>query len=222
MNVRQFLIASMQAGAPGCIITPRLTLEEYDKGTLFTTAQNLYDFPIAPPLRILSLDNWSDFTRSHTPEQIRQMFQRLKAQGWQHFAVNMVGGLGDTHGLAAIAEFGIKRELGFAPNLDKLQRMKADPSIKKYLLYIDFPKQARDFMKLTPDERAEALVNKIAVTQQKEGFTFVWPILQGQWDSTQIYTTRAGPYGGASLYEVMRTAMRKYPTETLKSNTSTP
>ena len=214
MNVRQFLNASMRAGAPGCIITPRLTLDEYDKGSLFTTAQNLYDFPIDPPMRILSLDNWSDFSRSHTPEQIREMFQKLKAQGWQRFAVNMVGGLGDPQGFAAIAEFGIKRELGFAPNLDALQRMKADPSIRKRLLYIDFPKQVGDFMKLSPDERAQALVDKIAAVQQKEGFTFVWPILQGAWDSTQIYTSRDGPYGGASLYEVMKTAMRKRPAET--------
>ena len=139
------------------------------------------------------------------------MFQKLKAQGWQHFAVNMVGGLHDAQGFAAIAEFGIKRELRFAPNLDKLQRMKADPSIKKHLLYIDFPQQATDFMKLTPDQRAEALVTRIAAVQQKEGFTFVWPILQGVWDSTQIYTTPDGPYGGASLYEVMKAAMRKYP-----------
>lgn len=211
MNVRKFLDASMRAGAPGCIITPRLTLEEYDKGTLFSTAQNLYDFPISPPMRILSLDNWSAFSDSHTPEQIRELFTKLKAQGWQYFAVNMVGGLRSSQGFAAIAEFGIKRELGFTPNLDKLQRMKADPAIKKHLLYIDFPSQARDFMKLTPDERADTLVNKIAAVQQKEGFTFVWPILQGEWDSTRISTTRDGRYSGSSLFEVMKKAVSKYP-----------
>lgn len=211
MNVRQFLNASIKAGAPGCIITPRLSLEEFDKGTLFSTAQNLYDFLLDPPMRILSLDNWGSFAPSHKPEQIRAMFKKLQAQGWKHIAVNMVGGMHDAQGFAAIAEFGIKRERGFAPNLEKLQRMRADPSIKKHLLYIDFPKQANDFMKLTPDERAEALVNRIAALQQKEGFTFVWPVLQGPWDSTRIFTTPEGPWHGAPLYQVMKDAAQKYP-----------
>ena len=134
MTVVEFLNASMRAGAPGCVITPRLSLDEYDMGTLFDTAQSLYDFPIDPPMRILSLDNWSPFAPSHTPQQIREMFLRLREQGWRRFAVNTVGGIYDPQGFASIVEFGVKKQEGFAPDLKKLQELKSLPGVEKRLL----------------------------------------------------------------------------------------
>ena len=209
MTVLEFLNASLRAGAPGCVITPRVSLWEYDKGTIFETAQSLYDLELQPPLRTISLDNWGEFARTHSPKEIRGMFKRLRDQGWQHMAVNMVGGMRDPLGFASLAEFGIKRELGFAPDLDKLRRMKELGTIDKHLLYIDFPKQVADFMELDPDERADILIKKIADKQEKQGFTFVWPILQGKWDSKRVFTSPSGPHKGASLFDVMKDAMRE-------------
>ncbi|MCK5219923.1 hypothetical protein KAR10_10375, partial [bacterium] len=209
MTVLQFLNASIKAGAPDCQITPRVSLWEYDKGTLFQTAQSLYDLPLIRPMRIISLDNWSAFAREHSKKQVREMFEKLKAQGWRQIAVNMVGGLRDPLGYAAIAEFGIKKDLNFAPDFDKLERMKALGTIKKHLLYIDFPLQTADFMELPPDKRADILTKSYGDRQKTEGFTFVWPIVQGKWDSKKVKTSQQGPYKGKTLYEVMKNAAKK-------------
>jgi len=208
MTTIQFLNASIKSGAADCIITPRVSLWEYDKGTFFQTTQALYDLPLERPMRIISLDNWAPFAHEHSTKQVRSMFKKLKAQGWHHIAVNMVGGLRDPLGYAAIAEFGIKREAGFAPDFDKLTRLKALPDIKKHLLYIDFPEQVSDFMKLPPDVRADVLTKTIAAQQEPKGFTFIWPILQGKWNSTKIHTSPAGPYKGDSLYNIMKRSSR--------------
>lgn len=209
MTVLEFLNASIKAGAPDCIITPRVSLWEYDKGTLFQTAQSLYDLPLVRPMRIISLDNWAAFAKEHSKKQIVDMFKKLKAQGWHHIAVNMIGGPRDPLGYASIAEFGINRELNFAPNFDKLERLKSFGTISKHLLYIDFPLQTADFMELAPDRRADILTKSIGGQQKAKGFTFVWPILQGKWDSTKVTTSPNGKYKGKSLYEIMKQAAKK-------------
>ncbi|MCX7013664.1 MAG: hypothetical protein NTW86_14095 [Candidatus Sumerlaeota bacterium] len=207
MTVVEFLNASMRGGAPGCVITPRLSLNEYDMGTFFDTAQSLYGFPVDPPMRILSLDNWKPFAPSHTPEQVRDMFLRLREQGWRRIAVNLVGGIYDPQGFASIVEVGVKKQEGFAPDREKLKALGAVPGVEKRLLYIDFPGQTNEFMKLDPDERARKL-EEIAAAQEREGYTFVWPILQGAWDSARVFTSPSGPYRGQSLYDVMKAALR--------------
>ncbi len=210
MNVAQFLNAAMNAGAPGCIISPRVSLEEYQKGTLFETAQNLYNLPVNPPMRILSLDNWGNLNKEGlTKDAIRVMFEKLKAQGWSDIAVNMVGGVYDPQGFASIADFGISEDDNFAPNFNARASIEQLGGIQKALLYIDFPKQIKAFMQnFTPDQQANHLVNVIAAQQKARGYTFVWPILQGKWDSKQIVTSADGPYKGATLYEVMKKAIR--------------
>jgi hypothetical protein len=211
MTVLEFLNASMKAGAPGCIITPRVSFHEYAMGTLFSTAQSLYDLPLDPPMRILSLDNWGNINKDGlSQDELRTIFETLAAQGWHHIAVNMVGGLHDPMGYAEIAEFGVLKNERYMPNLTKLSRMKELPYLRKHLLYIDFPGQIAGFLETYgPDERADHLVKVLAGLQEREGYTFVWPILQGKWDSTQLHTSPKGPYKGASLYEVMKQAMTK-------------
>lgn len=211
MTVVEFLNASMRAGSPGCIIIPRLSLHEYGKGTLFATAQSLYDFPIDPPMRILSLDNWGDINKAGvSKDEIRSIFQKLQAQGWSHIAVNMVGGIHDPQGFASITEFGVKKDEKFAPDLSKLEKIKELDYVKKYLLYIDFPAQTKEYEQAySPDERAAHLVNVLGGQQMRNGYTFVWPILQGAWDSTQVVTSDNGPYNGATLYEVMKKAIKE-------------
>lgn len=210
MTVVEFLTASMRSGAPGCIIIPRLSLHEYSKGTLFETARNLYDFPIDPPMRILSLDNWGDINKQGlSQEEIRSIFEKLEAQGWSHIAVNMVGGVHDPQGFTSMTEFGVKRDEKFAPDLAKLEKIKQLDYVQKHLLYIDFPAQTKEYEQaFSPDERAAHLINVLGGQQMRYGYTFVWPVLQGAWDSTQVVTSQNGPYKGATLYEVMKQAMQ--------------
>lgn len=206
MNVAQFLNAAMKAGAPGCVISPRVSLHEYRAGTIFETAQSLYNFPVNPPMRILSIDNWGDVNKAGFPkDEARVMFEKLKAQGWTDIAVNMVGGVYDPQGFASMVDFGINKDQNFAPNFDALARIKQLDGVKKALLYIDFPQQIKVFMEtFTPDQQADHFVNVIAAQQKPHGYTFVWPIVQGKWDSTQIVTSAGGPYKGATIYEVMK------------------
>ena len=209
MNVAQFLNAAINAGAPGCVISPRVSLHEYRAGTIFETAQSLYNFPVNPPMRILSIDNWGDVNKAgFTKDEARVMFEKLKAQGWSDIAVNMVGGVYDPQGFASIADFGINEEDNFEPNFNALAKIKQLSGVKKALLYIDFPKQMKAFMTLPPDEQANHLVNVIAAQQNARGYKFVWPIVQGKWDSTQIVTSADGPHKGATIYEVMKKEIR--------------
>lgn len=209
MTALEFLNASVKAGAPGCIITPRVSLKDYEKGTFFETAQSLFDLPVTPRMRILSVDNWGDFHKAgHSLEEVREMFEKLRAQGWEHIAVNMVGGVHDPLGYPSFAEFGVLKDEGFVPDFEKLDRMKALGYLEKQLLYIDFPGQVVKFKAdFGPDERADHLVNVLGGQQKAKGYIFVWPILQGPWDSKDLFTTAEGKYRGASLYEVMKQAI---------------
>jgi hypothetical protein len=209
MDVVQFLNASMNAGAPGCVIMPRVSLNEYHKGTLFETAQSLYNFPINPPMRLLGLDNWGNLNKTGLSRNaIRAMLEKLKAQGWSNIAVNMVGGVYDPLGFASIADFGINKK-NFAPDFNALAKIKQLSAIKKDLLYVDFPGQIKAFTHtFTPDEQAKQLVNVLGAQQKARGYTFVWPILQGKWDSRKTVTSANGLYKGATLYDVMKEAIR--------------
>jgi hypothetical protein len=88
--------------------------------------------------------------------------------------------------------------------------VKGDSSIKEAFLYIDFPNTMKQFMSLyTPDQQADVLTN-LASLQAQDGYKFVYPLLQGFWDSTQVFTSATGKYGGASLYTVMTNLIQQY------------
>jgi hypothetical protein len=220
MTIAGFLNASMAAGAPGCIITPRLSLDDlYDTtscpwSTEFTncfwaTAHNLFNLPVSPPIRTVSLDNWSEFSDSHSAAEIGDVLKKMAAMGWEHIACNYVGGNANSYGIADIGMFGVDVHNGFEPKLSRYGTIITNASIDRVLLYIDFPKQMDGFLQLDPDARANKLL-QIGAWQATYDFTFVWPVLQGRWDSTRIFTTPGGPYGGASLYKVMLDAMKHY------------
>jgi hypothetical protein len=220
MTIAGFLNASMAAGAPGCIITPRLSLDDlYDTtscpwSTEFTncfwaTAHNLFNLPVSPPIRTVSLDNWSEFSDSHSAAEIGDVLKKMAAMGWEHIACNYVGGNANSYGIADIGMFGVDVHNGFEPKLSRYGTIITNASIDRVLLYIDFPKQMDGFLQLDPDARADKLL-QIGAWQATYDFTFVWPVLQGRWDSTRIFTTPGGPYGGASLYKVMLDAMKHY------------
>ncbi len=211
MNVIEFLNASMKAGAPGCIITPRVSLHLYDMGIFWSTCSNLYNLPIDPPMRTISLDNWGDFgkRKAHSDATIIKMLKRLKKQGWEHIAANYIGGHVRSDDIIEIGEFGSDNSKNFEPKLTKLAKLKQEKSITQILMYIDFPGQVNEFMEFPPDRRADILIKKIHAAQAKHNFSFVWPILQDRWQSTKVFTSKTGPYKGASLYELMKSVMRK-------------
>eukprot|EP01043_Picozoa_sp_COSAG02_P021471 COSAG02_NODE_1091_length_14628_cov_1693.422810_4_plen_374_part_00 len=213
MTVGEFLNRSAANGASGCSIMPRLSLWEAldTQDSLLDTAAHLKALPIHPPMTALGLDNWANFASdpSVNASVVRKLFTELRAQGWTTLSVNEVGGVHSAEGFADMADFGTSVTNGAAdaePNWQELKKIKADPTIKHALLYIDFAGQMMRFMNnSSPDDIASALLDRIATNalQEERGYSFVYPMVQSFWDSTVLFTKPTGRYLGKSVYSLM-------------------
>ncbi|MCF7847931.1 MAG: hypothetical protein K9M45_03695 [Kiritimatiellales bacterium] len=219
MTVAEFLNASMAVGAPGCTLSPRVSLEVlYSKpcpwstdytNCFYAVADNLYNLPIDPPIRTISLDNWGAFSDAHSDEEIHTILTNLVAMGWERIAVNYIGGNRNSYGIVKVGMFGVDQDT-YLPKMSAYAAIAANESIEDILLYIDFRSPAEAFSQLPPDEQADKLY-AIASLQETNDFTFVWPVIGADfWDVTKVYTSTNGPYGGMSILEVMIDAMRRY------------
>ena len=207
MTVGRFLNASTKAC--GCYIIPRLSLFDYDKGTLFTEAQSLLTFPVSPQMRYLSLDNWGPFASNHTPDEVKGMFQQLYSQGWTGIGVNECSGYRPSYGYATFADFCVSTET-WKPSGGQLSQIKSEPNIGLALLYIDFPQAMLNFSSLTPDQEAKILNHNIAPAQAQQGFTFVYPIMQDFWNCSTHVTSQSGDFHGKSLFDLMKGLIARY------------
>ena len=88
-----------------------------------------------------------------------------------------------------------------------MEKLKTDQYIKQYYLYIDYPGQMDEFMKLSGDEQADVFTKVIQPAAKREGFSFVYPVLFDEWDATKHFTSKGGEYQGASLFEVIQQAV---------------
>jgi hypothetical protein len=207
MTVGEFLNASTKAC--GCYIIPRLSLSDYDVGTLFTEAQSLLTFPVYPNMVYLSLDNWGPFASNHTAAEVKGMFQRLYSQGWIGIGVNECGGYWQSYGYATFADFCVSSD-SWKPISGQLAQMKNESNIGLRLLYIDFPQPMMTFSALSPDEEAKVLNHNIAPAQSKDGFIFVYPIMQDFWNCSTHVTSQGSNYHGKSLYDLMKGLIARY------------
>lgn len=203
MTVLQFLNAAQAAGNPRCIIVPKLNLQ-WREDYFFEAAQNLYNLPLDRPIRSINLDCWPDYWKFHTPAQIKAMLQRLKAIGFKVIGINMTGGYHEGYGYVDYMDFNIDKTT-WTVNERALNRLKGDPALKKYFMYIDYPRPMDEFVaNHTVDEQADIYVQRIHCRQVPDGFTFVYPIFQDDWDATRQRTSAGGPYRGKSMYEITR------------------
>jgi len=207
MTVGEFLNASTKAC--GCYIIPRLSLSDYDIGTLFTEAQSLLTFPVYPKMVYLSLDNWGPFASNHTAAEVKGMFQRLYSQGWIGIGVNECGGYWQSYGYATFADFCVSSD-SWKPISGQLAQMKNESNIGLRLLYIDFPQPMMNFSALSPDEEAKVLNHNIAPAQSKEGFIFVYPIMQDFWNCSTHVTSQGSNFHGKSIYDLMKGLIARY------------
>src|SRR5216683_1448092 len=88
--------------------------------------------------------------------------------------------------------------------------IRSEPNIKLVLLYIDFPREVKELMALSPDQEAQILTDNIAPAQSTDGFFFVYPIVQSFWDSNTQITSSSRPYQGESIYTLMLQLMQQY------------
>ncbi|MCF7847933.1 MAG: sialate O-acetylesterase [Kiritimatiellales bacterium] len=206
MTVKEFLNASLDAGAPGCIIIPKLNLTWISWGKekyFWEAAENNYTLPLKRPIRITNLDNWNGFIEKHGEKRAREVLERLKDIGYEQLGVNMAGGYKEGFGHLSFANFLINKET-WELRLSTLEKMKRDPHINQYYLYIDYPGQMDEFMELPVDKQADVFTKVIRQGQKKEKFTFVYPVLFDKWDANKQLTSKTGKYKGASMYEVIQ------------------
>ena len=112
-------------------------------------------------------------------------------------------------GYATFADFCVSTKT-WEPIIIQLTGLKAETNIGLRLLYIDFPQAMANFSALSPTQEADILAHNLAPVQSKDDFLFVYPIVQGTWDSTTRFTSSGSAYGGKSIYEVMKGLMGQY------------
>jgi hypothetical protein len=206
MTVEEFLQASMDAS--GSIIVPRISLDEYNAGTFFQTSQNLLSLNLDPPMRYLSLDNWSNFSTAHSNDTIVSLFEQLYGDGWTQIGVNESGGYYSDFGYADWAD--VNTDLStMLPQSEVLAAVQGEGNIKRIFSIIDFPNTMMNFIALPPDTQATILTN-LASHQAADGYTVVYNLLQGFYDSTLFSTSASGPYGGQTIYEVVKNLLNQY------------
>jgi hypothetical protein len=175
MTAKDFLQASVDANKS--VLIPRISLDEYDAGTFFQTSMNLLNFPLEPPMRYLSLDNWHPFSSAHTKPQITGMFQQLYGQGWWEIGVNDAGGYFPDYGYAYWAD--VNTDLTtYLPRTDDLSQAQSETNLKRFFAIIDFPNTMRQFQALSPDTQADVLTS-LASNQSNYNYTLLYNILQG-------------------------------------------
>lgn len=208
MTVLEFMNAAVKAGNPNCIIIPKLNLK-WKESYFFEAAQNLYDLPLDKPIRNINLDCWPDYWQNKSEKEIKQMLQRLKDIGFEVIGINMTGGYHEAYGYVDYMDFNIDTKT-WTVNTGILNKLKADSSLSKYFMYIDYPGAMEKFeTNNTVDQQADILTHNIHPQQEIDNFTFVYPILQDDWDATQTFTSRAGTYGGISIFEVMHNLIQE-------------
>ncbi len=206
MSVGQFLNASINSGAPGCIIVPKLNLTwiSWGRGKYFwETAENYFNLPLSRPIRIVNLDNWNAFLKKHGEQKAIELLKRLQKIGYESIGVNMAGGFNQGYGHLSFGDFLIDSQT-WKIRLSTLNKLKKDPHLSQYYLYIDYPGQMDEFMKLAVDQQADVFTKVIQPAEKAHGFTFVYPVLFDEWDATKQLTSKSGEYEGASLFEVIQ------------------
>ncbi len=205
MTVVEFLDAAQEAGAPDCLIIPKLNITWISWGKekyFWDSAVNNFRLPLKRPIRTVNLDNWNAFIKKHGEQKGRKLLKQLKEIGYETIGVNMAGGYKTGFGHLSFANFLIN-DADWSIRLSTLEKLRQDPDIGQYYLYIDYPGQMEEFMKVSPDQQADILTKVIQPAEKREGFVFVYPILFDDWDANEHITSDGGPYQGQSIFKVI-------------------
>jgi hypothetical protein len=204
MKFADFLNTAIRAEAPGGFMTPKVHQNDIiSDEERIAQAQAWYDFPVAPRMRLLSLD----VRPGHgTPDDHRRLLETLKAQGWD-LGFNFAGGGQEVFGLGTYAQASVSKKT-WEVSRKELADMDAQ-GIRTRLAHIDYPGGIIEFGKLTPDRQAEIIL-RLSGEQHQYGFSFVYPVFYGRqgYDSSKQVTASDGPYRGATVLDVIAEAVR--------------
>ncbi len=216
MNVAQFLNASMQAC--NCYMMPRVGLL-IGVANAVAQANALYNFPVKPKMRYLSLSDWGPFVKNNSAANITKLFTELYAQGWKGIGINGCGGdIPNASPYATFADVCVDGN-NWLPSEPELDIAHSQKNIKKAIMYIDFPSLAQKFSELSPDQQANAL-NTLAYLQSKDNYTLNYNMLQvisfntlqngTLYDTSNIFTSKNSQWGGKSLAKVIKYLQKQY------------
>lgn len=205
MTELQFLQAAMNAGAPGCTISPKIHLNNvWSDEYRFDAARSLRDLPLVPSLTVVDLDSW--FSSPKDAAGNRQMLQKLRDMGWTQMITNP-GPYKSAYGYesSVMTYPSVKTWLPPKAKINALHRM----GVRLPLMHIDYPYQVSLFRRLSPDRQAQ-IISDISAAQRPMGFRFIYPVLYGHYDSTKVVTRKDGPYHGATIFQVIQQAITQY------------
>ena len=207
MNIGQFLQSSEEVS--GAVIMARISLNEYDAGTIFNTSQDLLNIPINPPIRILSLDDFGGFFANHSEAVISTMIQTLYAQGW--YWIEM-GGCADANNIPngqtnyASACF---RYPNWQIQPGSISSWTSHSSVLQMLATMDFPNDIPYLLAMNGNAQEAAIFSNVAGNQSVYDYSMIYFVMQGNWDTNLVNIT-SGPYAGHTLYYEMKMLMQQY------------
>jgi len=223
MTVQEFMQNCLNACAKvnPTTLFPRLNMNDYRSNgmsKLMQDAQGIWSVlsNLNPPQTLLSLDNWED--NEYTDGEATNIITALQSVGFQGFACGPNAAQGVPDGLASFAIFdeGDKQSSHFQATLSQ------QPSIMIGFQQTDFPSPLNDFAQKSPDVQAEKITSFFQSQGQVGSVPFYylpyvyWSDINTPeqadfaYDTTQIFTSPSGPYGGKSLYEITKELMNQY------------
>ena len=201
MTVQQFLQASEDTSS--AVIMARLSIWDYDNGTLFNESQGLLSIQVNPPIRILSIDDYNGWIKIHNAMTWTSISQQLLAQGW---ILLETGGHGDSSGIVPTGTTNYGSSSASSPCwcVSPSNGWFSKPGIKYVLQSLSFPSDMATLQSMSFDQLKSIFTN-LAGNQTLVGYHMIYFIIQGNWDTTKMVGSN-----GQSLYEVMRNLMATY------------
>jgi len=198
MNYLQFVQAALKAGAPGCMLTPKVHLNHiYKDEYRIEAARQLRDLPVTPRMTALDLDCYFEAGGEADHRRLLQMF---KDMGWTDLGFNP-GTVRTAYGFGSYCMPCLSKRT-WEVNEEHLDKWRA-AGYKTLLLHIDYPPAITEYMKLSPDRQAD-IIKAIRPLQRKLGFRFIYPVLYAGYDANRIVTSPDGPYKGATILQVIK------------------
>jgi hypothetical protein len=198
---------------------PRITFNLFSQGgetAFLQAAQQIYSLhqQLDPPQTLLSVDN---FNSSSSPQDGVTLSQKLFEMGWTGLCWGACGAQTLPEGVGSFAMVCVNPPK-WALDTSTMVALQGIGGYGEFEAQIDFPTQMSKFAALPPDSMAD-IMTALAEGQASGGYHYMYPIIQERsadtssafgWDSTQVFTSPSGKYGGQSLYEVMKGLMQLY------------
>lgn len=214
MTVLEFLNKAILAGGENCHIIPKLNLQwltnERGAAYFWESAKKLYKLPLVRPIRNINLDVWDVFCSevAPTPEDRARFFKKLRKIGYEQIGVNMTGMYRVNDSQLDYADFNIDKNT-WKVNQGAVKKLNEYSNLKRLFMYIDYPGAMDAFRENDPDRQAQIYCEEIYPFQQQLGFTFVYPIIQDSWDASAVVTSKDGPYGGKTMYDITKELLNR-------------